>query len=64
MITCIQVPGSSPPPLELHVHYLVVRADGWSKRFQCIGRKVPEDSTWSDTNHYPSAGEVLIPVDP
>lgn len=64
MITAIEVPVQTQRPLELKVMYLVVRTDGHSKRFTFLGQKSQDDSAWAVSNHYPSGGEVLIPVDP
>lgn len=64
MISIINNPPLTPPPLELHVHYIVIRADGYSKRFNFLGQKRSDDGPWTQNGHHPSSGEVLIPVDP
>lgn len=65
MIVMVPRPIEQPTPLELRVSFLVVRADGSSKRFEQFGMKPPPDQySWGPGNHYASSGEVLIPVDP
>jgi len=64
-MTQIHRPVEQPQPLEVRVMYVVLRNDGYAKRFDTIGKPLKDDSSyWQAGNHYPNPGEVLIPVDP
>jgi hypothetical protein len=66
MKTVVFTPVAPPAHGELGVVYVVVRADGQSKKFETLGPDATRNhpAKWEWGAHMPSPASLTVPVDP